>query len=270
MDASKRHAAAYSRAACAYASVLDHTLEPAAGQVARLTSAHTPMRILDLATGTGLVARAVAAQGASVVGVDVAEGMINRARELSPPKVGFLVADALALPFADASFDAVTCGFGLSHLLEVGRALAEVRRVLVAGGRLVASSWAPSGANPSFAAAVETLGRFVDGEPSALAGIIDEQDWADRERGAKLLQDAGLEPVTVTTLPLRGRYPSVDGALAWMLAWPSYGETAASLEPARLDAFTREASAAITGCGDLEWRFVVNYYIALSSARRAR
>jgi SAM-dependent methyltransferase len=95
---------------------------------------------LDVASGPGHIAAAAARRGASVTGVDVAEGMLARARE-AHPEVRFLHGDAEALPFDDASFDAVVAGFVLLHLGRPERAAAEFARVLRPGGRVALAMW---------------------------------------------------------------------------------------------------------------------------------
>ena len=99
-------------------------------------------RALDLATGTGDIAFACAARGASVVGLDVTHRMIelahakaNAAPTRSAPS--FLVGDMLALPFPSASFDLVTTGYGLRNVPDLTRAIDEIRRVLRPGGQLL-------------------------------------------------------------------------------------------------------------------------------------
>lgn len=93
-------------------------------------------RVLDAACGTGELALADERAGArEVVGVDFSPRMLDRARRKSPA-IEWLHADLLALPFADASFDAATVGFGVRNLAELEHGLAELRRVLRPGGRL--------------------------------------------------------------------------------------------------------------------------------------
>lgn len=104
-------------------------------------------RVLDLGTGTGLLARRFAQQGARVAGVDIATGQITAAQHLAGEELASLdlhVAAAEELPFADASFDAVTANQCWLYF-DVERASAEVRRVLAPGGVLVTShfSWLP-------------------------------------------------------------------------------------------------------------------------------
>ncbi len=103
-----------------------------------------PRDVLDLATGSGDVAFALgtAMPGARVVGADFCAPMLAEAerKKASAPglhsNVSFQAADALALPFPSASFDAVTIAFGLRNLEDRARGLAEMRRVLRPGGRL--------------------------------------------------------------------------------------------------------------------------------------
>ena len=108
----------------------------------RLTDLAQPrpdLRMLDLATGTGDIAFALAARGAEVVGLDVTQRMIAlaEAKNIGSRPVCFVVGDMMALPFPSASFDAVTIGYGLRNVPDLAAAIAEAARVLKAGGRLV-------------------------------------------------------------------------------------------------------------------------------------
>jgi ubiquinone/menaquinone biosynthesis C-methylase UbiE len=99
-------------------------------------------RVLEVGCGTGVLTRALAGRKAvgSVIGVDTAETLLERARELAADlgNVGFEVADARALPFEDGTFDVVVFDSTLSHVPEPGRAVAEAFRVLRPAGRLAA------------------------------------------------------------------------------------------------------------------------------------
>jgi ubiquinone/menaquinone biosynthesis C-methylase UbiE len=98
-------------------------------------------KLLDVASGPGYVAAAAAARGAHVTGLDFAAAMVAEASRRYPA-VTFQEGDAEALPFADASFDAVTMNFGLLHLGRPERALAEACRVLRSGGKFAFTVWA--------------------------------------------------------------------------------------------------------------------------------
>ena len=93
-------------------------------------------RALDVATGTGDLAIAMAARGAEVVGSDFSEGMLVRARAKSAA-VRWEQGNALALPYADGEFDAATVGFGARNFSDLGRGLGEMARVVRSGGRVV-------------------------------------------------------------------------------------------------------------------------------------
>jgi demethylmenaquinone methyltransferase/2-methoxy-6-polyprenyl-1,4-benzoquinol methylase len=96
---------------------------------------HPGDRVLDVACGTGDLALAAAAAGGRVTGIDFSTRMLERARRKSSA-VEWLEADALALPFDDASFDVVTSGFGVRNLADLEAGLRELRRVLRPGGRI--------------------------------------------------------------------------------------------------------------------------------------
>ncbi len=92
-------------------------------------------RVLDACCGTGDLAVAAERAGGRVTGVDFSQRMLERARSKSDT-VEWIEGDALALPFADASFDAATVGFGARNLDDLEAGLRELRRVLRPGGRV--------------------------------------------------------------------------------------------------------------------------------------
>jgi len=92
-------------------------------------------RALDLATGTGDIAFALAASGARVVGLDITMRMIQLARAKGAGH--FIVGDMLALPFPSGSFDIVTTGYGLRNVPDLATAIEEIGRVLSPGGQLL-------------------------------------------------------------------------------------------------------------------------------------
>ena len=95
-------------------------------------------RALDLATGTGDIAFALAARGARVVGLDITLRMIELARaKRDRGLVRFLVGDMLALPFPSGCFDIVTTGYGLRNVPNLTTAIDEIGRVLAPGGQLL-------------------------------------------------------------------------------------------------------------------------------------
>jgi demethylmenaquinone methyltransferase/2-methoxy-6-polyprenyl-1,4-benzoquinol methylase len=92
-------------------------------------------RVLDACCGTGDLAIAARSAGGEVTGIDFAPRMLERARRKAP-SISWIEGDLLALPFEAAAFDVATVGFGVRNVEDLERALAELRRVLVPGGRL--------------------------------------------------------------------------------------------------------------------------------------
>jgi len=131
-------------------------------------------RVLDLACGTGDITYALQDRGARTVGLDITPRMIEIARkkrDAGPPPT-FLVADMMALPFPDSTFDVVTTGYGLRNVPMIAPALAEVRRVLRQGGVLLALDFnRPSNPIVRFvyllylALVGSTLGLVLHGDP---------------------------------------------------------------------------------------------------------
>ena len=93
-------------------------------------------RALDVATGTGDLAIELAGRGATVVGLDFSERMLELARAKAP-SIDFVQGNALELAYPDASFDAVTVGFGARNFADLDRGLRELARVTRPGGRVV-------------------------------------------------------------------------------------------------------------------------------------
>jgi ubiquinone/menaquinone biosynthesis C-methylase UbiE len=120
-------------------------------------------RLLDVACGTGVVARVAASAYAAVAtGVDKSRKFLRQAA--SSPEGGdlrWVLGDAVALPFASGSFDVAICQQGLQFFEAPARALSEMHRVLAAGGVAVVSSWASLERAPGFAALAEALGEHV-------------------------------------------------------------------------------------------------------------
>jgi len=104
-------------------------------RLVNLASPAAGARALDLATGTGDIAFALAARGADVVGLDITHRMLVLARAKGREK--FVVGDMMALPFPPRSFDIVTTGYGLRNVPSLTIAVDEIQRVLRPGGQLV-------------------------------------------------------------------------------------------------------------------------------------
>lgn len=150
-------------------------------QTVRAAVSGCPAEILDIATGTGdlAIALAKAAPQAHVTGVDLSEGMVNiGVRKVSEAgltgRISLRTADALALPFDDNSFDTVTVAFGVRNFEHLAEGYAEMLRVLRPGGRLcVLELTQPSSAfvRPFYIAytrgIIPVIGRIMSGDSSA-------------------------------------------------------------------------------------------------------
>lgn len=102
----------------------------------RAVAAHVGDTVLDLAAGTGTSSAEFADDGVTVVPCDFSTGMVRVGKQRRPD-LGYVAGDAMALPFADSSFDAVTISFGLRNVADPVRGLQEMMRVTRPGGRLV-------------------------------------------------------------------------------------------------------------------------------------
>jgi demethylmenaquinone methyltransferase / 2-methoxy-6-polyprenyl-1,4-benzoquinol methylase len=163
-------------------------------------------RVLDAACGTGDLAIAALKEGAgSVTGIDFSERMLARARH-KEPRIEWVAGDLLALPFADAAFDAATVGFGVRNVADLELALRELRRVLRPGGRLaILEITQPRGAlRPFFSLwfdrLVPLVGKLLPGGAAYSYLPVSVKRFPDAERLAELMGDAGFGGVHVRLL----------------------------------------------------------------------
>lgn len=258
---------AYGSFSEAYASALESILIPMAEEVLRLANLKGAERLLDLATGTGVIARTISGKGdlppIAIFGVDIAMGMLVEARRLSAGEIFFVAADALRLPFSEDHFDVVTCGFSLSHFTDVQGALKEVRRVLRSRGRMIVSAWGSEKENPAYSAAAEVREKYLRELEDPFAGTFDEGTWADVERGCGVFNRAGFENVRVETIPIRGEYRHPAEAMERVFAWPLTRYRIARLEPEQRRRLKEETLAAILEIDDFKWWQEIHYYHAV-------
>lgn len=154
--------------------------------------------ILDLAAGTGTSSEPFAAAGAAVFPTDLSLGMLTVGKRRRP-ELSFVAGDALQLPYADDSFDAVTISFGLRNVENTQAALAEMRRVTKPAGSLVVCEFSTPRWRPFRAvyanylvAAIPKLARLVSSNPAAYEYLAESiQAWPDQERLAQTIEQAG-------------------------------------------------------------------------------
>jgi ubiquinone/menaquinone biosynthesis C-methylase UbiE len=140
---------------------------PWAGIVVDAARLRVGDRVLDVACGTGTVAREAALRvgpGGSIVGLDNNPSMLAVAGAVPPPAgtvIDWREGDATALPFPDGTYDVIVCQAGLQFFSDRLAALREMRRVLIAGGRSVVLVWQSIDASPGFAVLADALERHV-------------------------------------------------------------------------------------------------------------
>jgi SAM-dependent methyltransferase len=119
--------------------------EPYAVDLANRLSSRSLSRVLEIAAGTGVVTRALAAalpESVSIVATDLNQAMLDHASAVGTERtVEWRQADAMQLPFRDATFDAVVCQFGVMFFPEKSKAFAQARRVLRPGGVFIFNAW---------------------------------------------------------------------------------------------------------------------------------
>ena len=155
-------------------------------------------RILDLAAGTGTSSVPFQQAGASVVACDFSLGMLDVGRKRNP-HLDFAAGDATRLPFADATFDAVTISFGLRNIVDTTAGLREMRRVTKPGGRLLVCEFSHPTNGPLRTAYLEYLmrtlpavARKVSSNPDAYVYLAESiRAWPDQRGLATLIRVAG-------------------------------------------------------------------------------
>jgi len=192
-------AAAWSRAAPRYDEFAGRITRRTIDDLLDAADVRADARVLDVATGTGAAAAAARARGADVVGVDVAAGMLERARALHPD-VEFREASVYELPFADGSFEAAVCNLGLLHFGRPQDAVAELARVLAPGGRLALTVWDVPARSRLQGVFFDTLAEEGVGLPPGVPPGPPMYLFADDDELTSLLNGAGLEQVDVQTI----------------------------------------------------------------------
>lgn len=242
--------------------------EPYAADLAARIAALAPARVLEIAAGTGALTRHLAAElpaDSTLVASDLHPAMLDTAQQLGTARaVQWPLADAMALPFADHSFDLVACQFGAMFFPDKPAAFAEIRRVLAPDGHFVFSVWDHIDSNELAATVTEALAQaFPDDPPRFLART--PHGYHDTDQIRADLEAAGFaHEANLITLTLRGRAESPAGpALGYCHGTPLRNEIEARA-PGRLPELTVQAAQAIGdrfGAGALDTRLQAHVII---------
>ncbi len=162
-------------------------------------------RLLDAGCGSGLAAQIAAARGAQVAGLDAAAGLLAIARERTPAG-DFRQGELEELPFADASFDAVTGFNSFQFAADVPRALREAVRVVRPGGAVAVLTWGPPEGMP-VAAIVNSLRPLAPPPPPGAPGPF---ALSTGNALSDLLAAQGLEPELLRDVPFTLRYTDLE------------------------------------------------------------
>src|SRR5688500_8563133 len=167
-------------------------------------------RALDVACGTGVVTRLLVERvgtSGSVIGLDINAGMLAVARSVvTAPQVEWREASAVDLPLPDDAFDLAICQQGLQFFPDRPRALQEMRRVLVSGGRLILASWGPSSESPGYSAIERALTPHVGAEQAKLPPF----GLGDRTTFRGLIAGAGFREFEIQDAVRTISWPSTD------------------------------------------------------------
>jgi ubiquinone/menaquinone biosynthesis C-methylase UbiE len=185
-----------------------------AEQLVDTADLHAGWRVLDVATGSGNAAIAAARLGCIAVGLDYVPSLLDRARRRASAEclhVEFVEGDAEALPFPDASFDAVTSVFGAMFAPDHRRAADELLRVCRPGGQIALASWTPD----SF---IGELFRTVSSHVPPPPGVPSPMLWGTEEHLCRLFGDH-VEGLTVAERTFTFRFTSSEEFVTFFRLW---------------------------------------------------
>jgi SAM-dependent methyltransferase len=182
----------WQRAAASYENTFAHATEPYIAPLLDAAGVSRGQQVLDVACGPGRLAAAAAARGASAHGLDFSAAMIGIARD-AHPEITFTEGDAERMPYPGGKFDAVVSSFGMHHVPQPEKALAESRRVLRANAWVAFTVWATPEDNVAWSLVFDAVDHHGDrsGTKFPPPGALSRVDECQRA-----LSDAGFVEVS--------------------------------------------------------------------------
>jgi ubiquinone/menaquinone biosynthesis C-methylase UbiE len=241
-----------------------------ARDMAERVSARSPGAVLETAAGSGVVTRAVAPKlppSASYVVTDLNQPMLDYAatRQPADPRISWRKADALALPFEDATFDLVFCQFGVMFFPDRQSGYREARRVLKPGGCFLFNVWDRIEENVFANDVTNALAEFFPDDPPRFMART-PHGYHDTALIRADLEQAGFSSVTIETRAEQSRAPSPrHAAIAYCQGTPLRNEIEAR-GAEKLEAATDYAASAITarhGSGEIAAKIQAHVIVAM-------
>lgn len=192
-------------------------------------------RLLDLACGTGIVARRAApllGENGAVVAVDVSPEMLAKARSLRHPsgaRIEWREGDAMNLDLPEDAFDIATCQQGLQYLSDPAKGVAECKRVLTDRGRAIFSTWRSLEHSPLFEELVAVEARHLEELGVTYKEIAEPFLMDDTSTLHRLFEAAGFGEIAITEATVEARFPSAtnfveDVEVAYASLMPQFAE----------------------------------------------
>jgi len=191
-------------------------------------------KVLDVACGTGLVARTASKKQNNtdlIYGVDVNEVMINKAQEIEK-NINWDQRDVIDMPFEDNYFDVILCQQGLQYFPDTSLALKEMKRVLIENGRILLSVWRPIKYSPFYKSLCKILEKYVNAKAaSMLSGAFSFGDYKSLKT---LFSNAGFRKININIVIKQISYsPFEEFVMGGIMASPFFKDIQRMQKPER-------------------------------------